>query len=88
RAVLLADGDVLTPALLPPEMRRTEGDEPDDAPPVELGPDGLDLESLERTLLEEALRRTGGNRTEAGRLLGLSRHQIRNRLHKYGLVDA
>jgi DNA-binding protein Fis len=33
----------------------------------------------------EALRRTDGNRTEAGRLLGLSRHQIRNRLKKYGV---
>jgi DNA-binding NtrC family response regulator len=88
RAVLLADGDTLTPALLPPEIRDDGQAESVDAPAVELGPEGLDLEALERTLLEEALRRTGGNRTEAGRLLGLSRHQIRNRLHKYGLVDA
>ena len=40
---------------------------------------------MERDLLFEALRRSEGNRTEAGRLLGLSRHQIRNRLKKYGV---
>jgi len=40
---------------------------------------------LERSLLEEALKRAEGNRTVAGRLLGLSRHQIRNRLKKYGV---
>jgi DNA-binding protein Fis len=56
------------------------------APALEIGPDGLDLEQLEITLLREALRRARGSRTEAGRLLGLSRHQIRNRLKKYGAV--
>jgi two-component system, NtrC family, response regulator AtoC len=87
RAVLLSDGPVLDVSVLPPEIRapKAEGDGGAD---IRLGPEGLDLESLERTLLEEALRRTDGNRTEAGRLLGLSRHQIRNRLHKYGMVDS
>jgi two-component system, NtrC family, response regulator AtoC len=51
---------------------------------IDMGPNGLDIEALERTLLREALRRAEGNRTTAGRLLGLSRHQIRNRLKKYG----
>jgi len=50
-----------------------------------LGPKGLDLDELEHELLLEALRIAEGNRTEAGRLLGLSRHQIRNRLKKYGV---
>jgi two-component system, NtrC family, response regulator AtoC len=83
RSVLLADGDTLTVDALPPEVRsprRTNGS------PIEIGPDGLDIEALERTLLREALRRAEGNRTTAGRLLGLSRHQIRNRLKKYGEV--
>jgi two-component system, NtrC family, response regulator AtoC len=81
RSVLLADGDALTAAALPPEVRqpRRTGDTP-----IDMGPDGLDIEALERTLLREALRRAEGNRTTAGRLLGLSRHQIRNRLKKYG----
>jgi two-component system, NtrC family, response regulator AtoC len=81
RSVLLADGDALTAAALPPEVRqpRRTGDTA-----IDMGPDGLDIEALERTLLREALRRAEGNRTTAGRLLGLSRHQIRNRLKKYG----
>jgi two-component system, NtrC family, response regulator AtoC len=81
RSVLLADDDVITAAALPPEVRapRHNGDNG-----IDIGPNGLDIENLERTLLREALRRAEGNRTVAGRLLGLSRHQIRNRLKKYG----
>jgi two-component system, NtrC family, response regulator AtoC len=81
RSVLLADGNTLTAAALPPEVRqpRRTADTSFD-----MGPDGLDIEALELSLLREALRRAEGNRTTAGRLLGLSRHQIRNRLKKYG----
>jgi DNA-binding NtrC family response regulator len=82
RAVLLADGEVLTRCMLPAELYSEPVVEADAC--VELGPDGLDIEALERTLLQQALSRAGGNRTTAGRLLGLSRHQIRNRLKKYG----
>jgi two-component system, NtrC family, response regulator AtoC len=81
RSVLLADGDTLTGAALPPEVRSPRRQE---ERTFDMGPDGLDIEALERTLLREALRRAEGNRTTAGRLLGLSRHQIRNRLKKYG----
>jgi two-component system, NtrC family, response regulator AtoC len=80
RSVLLADADELTPEMLPHEVRRG----PTRAPAVTLDAAGMDLEELERQLLEAALERAGGNRTEAGRLLGLSRHQIRNRLLKWG----
>jgi two-component system, NtrC family, response regulator AtoC len=82
RSVLLADGDIITVAALPPEVRsQRNGDEHSG---IDIGPQGLDIDALERTLLREALRRAAGNRTVAGRLLGLSRHQIRNRLRKYG----
>ncbi|HSG49805.1 MAG TPA: sigma-54 dependent transcriptional regulator [Longimicrobiales bacterium] len=87
RAVLLGDGPVLTPDLLPPEIRREQPPQQASSGMLELGPEGIDLDDLERRLLEEALRRADGNRTEAGRLLGLSRHQIRNRLKKYGIDD-
>jgi two-component system, NtrC family, response regulator AtoC len=81
RAVLLADSDIITADTLPPEVRRPRQHEDNG---IEIGPQGLDIDALERTLLKEALRRAEGNRTVAGRLLGLSRHQIRNRLKKYG----
>jgi two-component system, NtrC family, response regulator AtoC len=84
RTVLLADGSVLTPDMLP---ARVTGRMPSSEPAVNLGAEGLDFEALEQSLLEAALRRAEGNRTEAGRLLGMSRHQVRNRLKKYGLEE-
>jgi two-component system, NtrC family, response regulator AtoC len=84
RTVLLADEPVLTPNMLPAQIAgRTVAPEPS----VDLGADGVDFEALERSLLEAALRRAEGNRTEAGRLLGMSRHQVRNRLKKYGMEE-
>jgi len=84
RAVLLADGPVITQAMLPAAIRSPLGPP---TPYPTLGAEGFDIEQLERSLLVEALRRAEGNRTGAGRLLGLSRHQIRNRLKKFGLDE-
>jgi two-component system NtrC family response regulator len=48
----------------------------------------VDLEHLERSLLIQALKRSGGNQTRAGTLLGLNRDQIRYRIEKFGLAVA
>ncbi len=45
------------------------------------------LESEERAILVEALRRSGGDRAAAGRLLGVERNALRYKLTKYGLAD-
>jgi len=50
-----------------------------------LPPGGVILENVERSLLEQALKRTGGNQTRAARLLGLTRDTLRYRLKKYDL---
>jgi two-component system response regulator AtoC len=87
RAILLAKGREIDIGDLPPEVRG-QGRSQDGAAGMaglELGPEGIDLGELERSLLSEALRRAEGNRTAAGQLLGLSRHQIRSRLKKYGI---
>ena len=47
--------------------------------------DGVDLQSLERDLLDQALERAEGNRTRAAALLGLTRYAFRYRLEKFGL---
>ena len=52
----------------------------------ELPATGVDLEKLERSLLVQALKRSGGNQTKAGRFLGLNRDQIRYRIEKFGLA--
>ncbi len=45
------------------------------------------LEQIEHAILAEALRKTGGDRNVAGRLLGIERNTLRYKLNKYGLLD-
>ncbi len=46
---------------------------------------GINLEALERTLVVQALERSGWNQTKAALLLGLNRDQIRYRIEKFDL---
>ncbi len=46
---------------------------------------GVDLELVERSLVEQALARSDGNRTHAAKLLGITRDQMRYRVAKFGL---
>jgi two-component system response regulator AtoC len=55
---------------------------------VELPAGGIDLEQLERSLVVQALERTGWNQTRAAALLGLNRDQIRYRIEKFHLEKA
>jgi transcriptional regulator with GAF, ATPase, and Fis domain len=52
---------------------------------IELPPNGVTLEQLERSLVIQALKRCAGNQTRAATLLGLNRDQIRYRIEKFGL---
>jgi transcriptional regulator with PAS, ATPase and Fis domain len=54
--------------------------------PWTLPPNGIVLEDVERQLIESALKQAGNNKSEAARLLGLSRDTLRYRLEKYKLV--
>jgi DNA-binding NtrC family response regulator len=47
----------------------------------------VNLEALERTLVEKSLARARGNRSQAARLLGLTRSQLYTRLRRYGLRE-
>jgi DNA-binding NtrC family response regulator len=81
RAMLLAEGNELTPEHFPlasgAKARLTEA--------VELPATGIDLEELERSLVVQALERSGWNQTRAATLLGLNRDQIRYRIEKFKL---
>jgi two-component system response regulator AtoC len=50
-----------------------------------LPPEGVNLETIERQLLVQALQRAAGNQTQAGTLLGINRDQVRYRIEKFGL---
>jgi len=55
---------------------------------TEIPETGIDLEALlentERTYLRKALEKTGGVKTDAAKLLGLTFRSFRHRLQKYG----
>jgi two-component system response regulator AtoC len=84
RAMLLTAGTQLVsedfPAAAPPIARLDED--------VTLPTGGINLEQLERSLVVQALRRSDWNQTQAARLLGLNRDQIRYRIEKFGLERA
>ena len=50
-------------------------------------PEGMTLEQWEDEMVQEALRRANGNKSQAARLLGLSRNALRYRLSKIGIAD-
>ena len=80
RAMLLADGDALTPDdfVVGNSSARS-------ADAVELPANGVDLEQWERSFVQQALERSGWNQTKAAGLLGLNRDQIRYRIEKFKL---
>jgi len=50
-------------------------------------PEGKTLDQWEDDLIREAYRRANGNKSEAARMLGLSRNALRYRLEKIGISD-
>jgi len=50
-----------------------------------LPPEGLSLEAVEKTLILQALERARGNKSQAARLLGLTRRTLYSRMEKHGL---
>src|SRR6266849_3289606 len=50
-------------------------------------PEGMTLDDYEQSIIREALHRANGNKSQAARLLGLSRNALRYRLSKIGIAD-
>ena len=48
-------------------------------------PDGMSLDQYEQEIIREALRRADGNKSQAARLLGLTRNALRYRLAQMGI---
>ena len=81
RAVVVATSAQLSLAMLPEEIQEW-------SPAGRTAPRPLEeftLEEMERFLIEKTLERTGGNKSEAARLLKVHRRSIYNRMKKYGL---
>jgi DNA-binding NtrC family response regulator len=83
RACALAPG----PALEATDIRLdSERPKPHDSATALL-PDGKTLDQWEDEIIREAYRRANGNKSQAARLLGLSRNALRYRLEKIGIRD-
>jgi transcriptional regulator with PAS, ATPase and Fis domain len=77
RALIMCDGHVIEAEHLSLPVKNDS--------PV---PNGTNLEALERTAIQRAMRDTGGNKVWAARQLGISRMQLYTRLRKFGLEHA
>jgi two-component system NtrC family response regulator len=82
RMVLLAKGEELTAADLPDSIRPQAGDS---VPPMQLPEHGVSLEAFEKQMILQALKKCGGNQTQAARYLSMSRRTLAYRLEKYGV---
>jgi two-component system, NtrC family, response regulator AtoC len=83
RAALLCKGSVISAADLGLSSRVTQ---PGPHPEPAVG--GLTIDAAERLLMEDALRSSTGNVSEAARRLGLTRMAMRYRMQKHGLKES
>ncbi len=85
RASILEDGEYVTTAHLPLDLlQKSNGSNGGSSSGIMLPPSGIALETVEIELARQALERTGGNLTQAARLLHISRDQLRYKLKKSG----
>ncbi len=82
QAVLLAPGETIQPEDLPElgaEWQKQLG--------LRLAGEGISLESMERCYIQEVLRRSGGKKGVAARVLGIDRRTLYSRMRKYGIEE-
>jgi DNA-binding NtrC family response regulator len=83
RAQILAEGSVITTDDLPEGIVRGGAAPPGGEP---MSPDAL--EGVERRHVAEVLKKTGGNKVQAAKLLGVSRRTLYRMIDRYRLGDA
>jgi Nif-specific regulatory protein len=90
RLLVMSDAPTLEPLFLPEDL--SKGSSPSSAPPQILGIDPIGNSSLDealaavqRQLIEDALNRSGGNQSQAAKLLGLREATLRYRLRVLGM---
>jgi len=94
RAMILEDSSFITPASLTVTLSQeaetniaaaSAGGEAAAQFPARIPDEGLSLEENERRLLVGALEKTGGNQTQAARLLRITRDTLRYKMKKFNL---
>ena len=83
--IVLAPKPVLDAADIPPEIHPPASAAPPAAPAAGLRP-GMTLEDAERTLIEQTLQATGGNRHQAAQMLGIGQRTLYRKIKEFGLA--
>jgi DNA-binding NtrC family response regulator len=83
RLTVLAVGDEITLSDLPEFLRRERSGS--EVLQLELPPQGISLEALEKELILKALKRFEGNQTKAAAFLDISRRTLIYRMEKHGI---
>lgn len=82
RAVVLCTGHYVSERELPPTVTKsTAQSETHDTTAAKMA--GLPLEEIEREAIIQTLEKTGGNKTEAAKLLNITRTTLNNKIKKY-----
>jgi transcriptional regulator with PAS, ATPase and Fis domain len=87
RAVILCEGGLITSDHLPVGVTSVSKPAARAASPAPPSSGPVTLDSVEREMIVDALSRAGNNKSEAARLLGLTRAQLYSRLDKHGLGE-
>lgn len=82
RAVIMTRSDMISQAELPDGVRGLDAEE--DKVEIDLTP-GRSLKEMEREMIIRTLDETGGNRTRAAEMLGISRRTLQLKLKEYGI---
>ena len=98
RALVMAKGESILQENLPPEVSATSGKAAPDADGDDLvglsaklfrwarnNPDLKVIPAVERELVINALKETGGNQVQAAKLLGITRATLRKRIEKFDI---
>ncbi|MGD8892254.1 MAG: sigma 54-interacting transcriptional regulator, partial [Desulfobacterales bacterium] len=81
-AFVACQGPMIGPEHLPPNMLHME------KPHETRDPSRVGLDEIKKGRLKDALRQSGGNQSEAARILGISRTSVWSQMKKYGIKPA
>jgi DNA-binding NtrC family response regulator len=84
RAMVLSGEDRILPEHLV-GLTRASTPAPAETAPLRIPDEGINLDDVERQLLDEALKKTSGNQSRAARLLGITRSALIYRLEKHNI---
>lgn len=88
RAVILTMSPYISEKELPPSLVNAYRQDNGDMATSGLRLGGMSLEEIESRAIAETLKQTGGNKTEAAKVLDITRTTLNNKLKKYEMLDS